>query len=368
MVEANGRFPYSDQAYHRAVVAQGTLYNRVCSNSACSRTALMSLFRLFLNRLDLTYARLKESTSYFGFNPRLCFNASIADDALNQLIKDIRTSVFRSARKKDIGILFSESKESRMLSHSIFELSPANDRRLFGDALVGAVSQWALNLLLEPYEQHRLDAAAEFYNSIANDPNAGSLRGRMWERQVLRYLDTLKKPHVFSVRSLDDSSITEWVYPGPAKRVVFQTSTLTQSLLSEVQPIHLVPKDPNYAALDSLVYGPDGLTFNQTAVCTKHPVAVVGLKRNTPLASLRPSKDNHWPLTFIVPDSIADSFTKQPLEGDTAKGEWASKVDQYVLGLREATVWGRTRARNASLSMPDGDLISGSSGPDSGET
>jgi hypothetical protein len=163
-----------------------------------------------------------------------------------------------------------------------------------------------------------------------------------------------------------DSSITKWVYPGPAKRVVFQTSTLTQSLLSEVQPIHLVPKDPNYAALDSLVYGTDGLTFNQATVSTEHPVAVVGpkrvqgcLKRNTPLASLRLSKDNHWPLTFIVPDSIADSFTKQPFEGDTAKGEWASKVDQYVLGLREATVWGRTQARNASLSMPDGDLISG---------
>jgi hypothetical protein len=99
-----------------------------------------------------------------------------------------------------------------------------------------------------------------------------------------------------------------------------------------------------------------------------HPVAVVGLKRvqgclkrNTPLAGLRPSKDNHWPLTFMVPDSIADSFTKQPFEGDTARQEWASKVDQYVLGLREATVWGR----NTGLSMPDADLISGSS--DSGD-
>jgi hypothetical protein len=254
-------------------------------------------------------------------------------------------------------------------------LSPANDRRLFGEALVGAVSQWALNLLMEAYEERRLDAAAEFYDSIANNPKAGSLRGRMWERQVLKYLDSLKKPHVFSIRSLDDPSITKWVYPGPAKRVVFQTSTLTQSLRSEDQPIYLVPKDPNYPALDSLVYGPDGLTLNQATVCMNHPVAVVGLKRvqgclklNTPLARFRPSKDNHWTLRFIVPDSIADSFTKQPFEGDTAKGEWASKVDQYVLGLREATVWGRTQTRNVSLSMPDGDLISGSSGSDSGET
>jgi hypothetical protein len=83
-----------------------------------------------------------------------------------------------------------------MLSHTIFELSPANDRRLFGEALVGAVSQWALNLLLEAYEERRSDAAAEFYDSIANNPNAGSLRGRMWERQVLKYLD-LSRSHMF---------------------------------------------------------------------------------------------------------------------------------------------------------------------------
>ena len=37
----------SAQAYHRAVVAQGALYNRVCSNSAGSRTALMSLLGYF---------------------------------------------------------------------------------------------------------------------------------------------------------------------------------------------------------------------------------------------------------------------------------------------------------------------------------
>jgi len=87
----------------------------------------------------------------------------------------------------------------------------------------------------------------------------------------------------------------------------------------------------------------------------KHPVAVVGLKRvqgclkrNTLLAHLRPSKDKPWPLMFIVPDSIADNVTKQPFEGDTTKGEWASKVDQYVLSLREATVWGRTQSKHAS--------------------
>jgi len=33
---------------------------------------------LFLDKRDLTYARLKESTSYSGFNPCLCFKAGDA--------------------------------------------------------------------------------------------------------------------------------------------------------------------------------------------------------------------------------------------------------------------------------------------------
>ena len=157
----------------------------------------MSFFRIFLNRRDLTYERLKESTSYFGLNPRLCFNASIAGDALNQLTQDIQMAVFSTSQKKNIGTLLSSFMKSQMLSHTIFELSPADDRRLFGEALVGAVSPWALNLLLEAYEERRLDAAAEFYDSIANSHKAGSLRDEIWERQVLKYFDNLKEPHVF---------------------------------------------------------------------------------------------------------------------------------------------------------------------------
>lgn len=66
-----------------------------------------------------TYARLKESTSYFGLNPRLCFNAGIASDALDQLTQEIRKSVFATSRKKDIGIFLSTFVNSRMLCHTI---------------------------------------------------------------------------------------------------------------------------------------------------------------------------------------------------------------------------------------------------------
>ena len=35
----------------------------------------------------------------------------------------------------------------------------------------------------------------------------------------------------------------------------------------------------------------------------------------------------------MVPETISNNFTKQPFEGDTVTGEWAKKVDQYVLGI-----------------------------------
>ena len=142
------------------------------------------------------------------------------------------------------------------------------------------------------------------YDSIVGDPHAGSLQ--MFERQV-KYFDNLKEPHVFSIRSLDASSVGEWVYPGLAKRVTFQPVTFAQSLQAAVaggNPLHLVPKDPNFPALDSTVYRPGkGLSHMQVTVHTKHPVAVSGLKRvqgslkrNTPLADLRPSKTKPWEL------------------------------------------------------------------------
>ena len=147
------------------------------------------------------------------------------------------------------------------------------------------------------------------------------------------------------------------MYPGPAKHHGFLPTTFAQELLSAVKnkkSIHLVPKDPNFPALDSVIYDPrSGLTHTQVTTRVDHPVAVSGLKwiqghlkRNTPLADLRPSikhKHKHWPLIFIVPDTISGSFKKQPFEGDTDKEEWANKVDQYVVGIKEESLWAKTR-------------------------
>jgi len=150
------------------------------------RTALICISSIFLHPLDLTYARLKEATTYFGFSPRLCFNASQEDRYLRHLQNEVQMAVQNAALKRDIRSLIFSYQNSIMLSHTIFELSPRDDDRLFGDALIGTVSSWALDLLLGAYESQKSDAAAEFYDSIANIPKARTLRGCIFERQVLR--------------------------------------------------------------------------------------------------------------------------------------------------------------------------------------
>jgi hypothetical protein len=199
------------------------------------------------------------------------------------------------------------------------------------------------------------DAAVNFYHSIMGIQSAATLRGNIMERQVLKYFDSLEEPHTFAIRSLADSTISNWTYPCRVRRTTFQSSTFTSLLSSAVSSryaLHLVPLDPNFPAIDSMMYDPSSsaLTGIQVTIRDEHPVAVSGLKRiqgwlkqRGLLAHLRPSiSNNHWRLVFVVPEAAAASFKQQHMEGDTSGNEWAGKVDQYVLGLQEDTLWRRT--------------------------
>jgi len=84
-----------------------------------------------------------------------------------------------------------------------------------------------------------------------------------------------------------------------------------------------------------------------------HPIVVSGLqhiqswfKLGTPLEGLRPTNARPWRFVFVVPSGMMSTFKKQKLDGDTAKGAWAKKVYQYVLGLEEQTIFGAQPPRN----------------------
>ena len=253
--------------------------------------------------------------------------------------------------------LYPTNAESSHVSHTIFELSSTSEGRRLGDCQIGAASPWTLDLLLQAWETAQADAAADFYHSVVGMPQAGSLRGRMFERQVLKCLDAIDSQHTFSIRALSISTTERWIYPGPTQRFTFQSSTFTGALSAAIKQgksLHLVPADPNFHAVDSILYDPsDVLTCIRTTVSDKHPVDVSGLqkiqrwlKKNTPGESLRPSRQGkHWRFIFVVPSAMESTFGLQPFKGDTATQEWAGKVDQYVLGLEENTLFRRSITR-----------------------
>ena len=250
--------------------------------------------------------------------------------------------------------LFPENAESSHVSHAVFEMSSTSKDRLWFDCQIGAVSPWALDLLLQAWEDAPADAAAKFHRSVIRMRQAGTLRGDMFERQVLKHLDAISSHHTFSIRSLSTSVTKQWVYPGPARRFTFELPAFAGALNAAIEnkePLHLVPYNHNFPAVDSILYDPNSevLTCIQITTRDTHPIDVSGLqkiqgslKRKSPLESLRLSHQGKpWRFIFIVPLAIESTFGVQPFQGDTAKGEWAGKVDQYILGMEEDTIFNR---------------------------
>jgi len=268
----------------------------------------------------------------------------------NSVLKSIQSI---SANVPILSVL-TDTHGSKSLSHSIFELEPVDEFRSLDGAKVAAVSPWALDALLHFYEDRKANAAAEFYKLISGISWVGSLWGRVMERQLLKYFNSLLETHTFKICSLTNSTVHDWKYPGPTQRVNFEPRSFTSSLLAAVdakQPLHLVLKDPNFPVVDSIVYDPNAvLTGIQSTITPRHPEVVSGFRRiqgwltlRTPLAELRPSTSGpHWHLIFAVPETMAQSFCQQGFEGDTTMHEWERKVDQYVLAVNDLSLWGKT--------------------------
>jgi hypothetical protein len=256
-----------------------------------------------------------------------------------------------TAKKTSLESVWCETCSTKSISHSIFQISPKDDDRMLSQVTTAAISPWALTTLLKIYENRQADASWEFYKMIKDLPDEGTIRGQMFQVQVLKYLSALKGREQFTIRRLTGSNTSQWMYPGPTENSFSHSSTFSQLLedaVTQQKSVHLVPQEPNFPAVHSILYTPgDVLTGILVTDQTKHPVEVVGLKciqswlkRGSMLANLRPSiEGNHWQLIFVVPQQIAPTFQIQMFEGDTDSNEWFKKVDQYVLGIDEDTLW-----------------------------
>ena len=329
------------------MVAHGAFPNWVGLSISLFNARPIHFFRIFLYRKDIKFKLLRESTSYFGYNPRLCFDASCSVNRLESKKQEVVRKIDRIAgnTSRIFQALNSNELDADALSHTIFQISPANELRQLETCHWDAVSQWAFNSLLNKCEAHEANATSQFYRQLSGIPWAASFRGHLFKRQVLNHLCGLRTEYTFSIRRLTDSDQTTWTYPG-IKGTPFQKATVIEKIKEAVgnhMPLHLIPSDPNFPAVDSIVYDPNEqrLTCIQITFKSEHSIAVIGLQRiqrwlnppTSPVGELRPSRRNPWRFVFIVPSDMASTFTSQELKGGSTRGDWARKVEQYVLGL-----------------------------------
>ena len=321
----------------------------------------MRFFKIFLYPLDVSLELLKESTEYFGYNPRRCFDSASSVESLEEMKRTIKGQIrgLASKERNMVKVLYSSQTGDNQVSHSIFEL------RIFSKCKFGYVSRWAFDCFLEAYEAQQAATATDFYRYISGIPDAALLWGHVFKRMVFRHLAEIDVEHKFLMRGLSEPILgkTTWTFRGPIPRFNFrQKEDFIGAITNAVQkkiPLHLGPlaRARNFVAVDSIVYDPNEvLTCIQITVSGQHDIRVSGLQRiqswlepDTPLehlhpptsSCLRPSKEasnsntenRPWRLIFIVPSDHEASFRLQTLEGDTDWGKWAGKVHQYVLGL-----------------------------------
>jgi hypothetical protein len=293
---------------------------------------------------------LRKSISCFGYNPRLCFRAARSEEALEKKKMAVTWRITDVARNgSNISqLLHSFGKGDSDVSHSIFEVSPKKDeKRQLSDCKFGIVSRWAMQVLLTAYEAQKADAAVLFYHTISG-PSAASLRGHIFERQVLEHLKLIGTECEFPIRGLAAPEETIWTYRGPMTNYTFlEDSDFISNIVEAVQaqtPLHLVPSAPNFPTVDSILYDPnEGLTCIQITIGEQHPIRVSGFKRlqkwlkaDHRLAGLVASPENPWRFIFVMPpgETRADPFGLQRLVGNAGdQDEWAGMMRQYVLEL-----------------------------------
>jgi hypothetical protein len=162
-----------------------------------------------------------------------------------------------------------------------------------------------------------------------------------------------------------------WTYRGPNTHTFKEWTSFIDEITKAVgkgSPVHLVPSARNFAAVDSILYDPNDpkavLTCIQITMKESHPINAKGLKciqgslkPGGALAGLRPTQAKWWRFIFVVPLQMASTYKSQNLDGDTGRGEWAGKVHQYVLGLEEKTIFGKSdpSVRRATTTLQEGE-------------
>ena len=299
--------------------------------------------------------------------------------ALKLHVNNVSSSI-KSRATGDIMQLIGKCQgDEAEVPNMIFEIFPSDTdpdsdlNRLLSCCYYKTVSQWAFDTLMTENERREGHKAYDFYKLISPSREYAEPRGRAFERRVLYYLGCQKNDVSFEIRGLSPTSSNQvtWTYPGRTPCYHFREPAVIDDINKAVQdkrPVHLVPFITNYPAVDSVLYDPKDengfITCIQVTVTLKHPIKVSGLQRiqkwfkpGTLLNDLRPTSTKPWRFLFVVPLNMAATYELQKLEGDTDNCAWAGKVEQYVLGLEEETIFKPYDSIVQSSSQREGEQV-----------
>src|SRR5258707_13728473 len=92
--------------------------------------------------------------------------------------------------------------------------------------------------------------------SVSAMPAAGSFRGHLFERQVLKHFSNIGARD-FPIRGLTPrSDQTTWIYRGRIDHTIFRKSTVMDARVKAVenkQPLHVFPSVPNFPSGNSIL-------------------------------------------------------------------------------------------------------------------
>ena len=148
------------------------MHSWVCIRITSFNARLIHFIRIFLYPSDISLKLLRLSTLCFGYNPRLCFSAARSVNVSKRKMA-VAMSGIRDISGDILQLLCSTRWGDSDISHSVFEISPRNERRLLAQCGFGAVSLWALDVLLTECEIRRADADRDllplyFKNALCN--------------------------------------------------------------------------------------------------------------------------------------------------------------------------------------------------------
>jgi hypothetical protein len=317
-----------------------------CSSHLSDCFLLLTSCRLHLSDKDVTLRRLQRAVKFCGYIPR-------------RLLDAIRSSnTLRTAESAARGAIETSDKIEKALDaavgdvtvpHGAFTMYPGDENRKLVDCLVEPISGWVWGQILSTLESRSLENAYKFYLKIEGSRYAAPLRGRMWERVVLRYFhytETLS----FTIQSLENGNIKEWA-PfkdmttfdfGPPRRLADHL----KKCIIDNKAGFFRPKSKIFKSFDAIFYEPgEPLSLAQITENYLHFEKLSGLqdlqrllsRRDGVLKSVRPSVASPWILLFIVPQPMDSTFPKQKQKPDVRI--WHRKTRQYVLGLDKAAVF-----------------------------